>query len=372
MANILDMTLDDLYTSLNIGSIERASANNLYGINHRLIPTAVPSNKDRYGLTFFVRPQLNMTQDNLRNIRYFYSLLTSNNTSIQKVVRCLLDPRIVPGIEFVRGGGENKKSLRLPGSQCPLVDNQNPFIPILTNNLISISGWPDLTVPTFTSEPGQYKEAYSQADGVSRNFESFDIDASFRNVRGDPIIMLFYVWCHYQALVFEGKMVPYFDFLAENEIDYNTRIYRLVMDSTNMYVTKIAATGAAFPISVNMSSFFDFNNEKPFNDQSREISVRFRCMGAEYLDDVLIYEFNRTVEIFNPDMRDTRRDSSMVKVAPSLLTLFNNRGYPRINYNTYELEWYVTKAMYNGYTKKFLSAEVSKAAAANNESEVGD
>ena len=32
MADILDMTLDDLYTSLNIGSIERASANNLYGI----------------------------------------------------------------------------------------------------------------------------------------------------------------------------------------------------------------------------------------------------------------------------------------------------------------------------------------------------
>ena len=69
MVNILDMSLDDLYTSLNIGSIERASANNLYGINHRLIPGVVPSNKDRYGLTFFVRPQLNMSQDNIRNIR---------------------------------------------------------------------------------------------------------------------------------------------------------------------------------------------------------------------------------------------------------------------------------------------------------------
>ena len=54
------------------------------------------------------------------------------------------------------------------------------------------------------------------------------------------------------SLVFEGKLVPYFDYMAENTIDYNTRIYRLVTDSTHMYVTKIAATGYAFPISVSI------------------------------------------------------------------------------------------------------------------------
>lgn len=364
MTNILDMSLDDIYTSLNIGSIERASANNLYGLNHRLIPTAVPSNKDRYGLTFFVRPQLNMTQDNIRNVRYFYSLLNDNMYSIQRYVRSILDPRIISGVTI---GRHNYRSY-----PCPLVDNLNPFIPVLTNNLLSISGWPDLTLPTFTSNPGQYKEVFSQTDGVARNYESYDIDASFRNVRGDPIILLFYIWCHYQALVFENKMTPYFDFLSENEIDYNTRIYRLVLDSTNMYVTKIAACGSAFPISVNLSSFFDFSNEKPYNDQSREISVRFRCMGAEYLDDVTIYEFNETVCIFNADMRDGVREKTMVKIAPSILTLFNNRGYPRINYNTYELEWYVDKDLYNSYTRKFLNAQMTESAAISNEEETGD
>jgi hypothetical protein len=361
MTTILDMSLDDLYTSLNIGSIERAMANNLYGINHRSIPTVVPSNKDRYGLTFFVRPQLNMAADNLKNVRFFYSLLSENTKSIQAAVRALLDPRLITGVTL--------GSVTLPAITCPLVDNQNAFIPILTNNLISISGWPDLTIPTFTSNPGMYKEVYSQVDGFSRNYESFDIDASFRNVRGDPSIMLFYVWCHYQSLVFEGKMMPYFDFITENEIDYNTRIYRLVLDQSNMYVTKIAACGAAFPISVNLSNFFDYNNEKPFNDQSKEINVRFRCLGAEYLDDVLIFEFNNTVTIFNPSMLDGKREQAMIKVPRSLLTLFNNRGYPRIDYNTYELEWYVSKDLYNTYTKKFLSQFTAKAA--QNEQEIG-
>jgi|JFJP01.1.fsa_nt_gi hypothetical protein len=347
MSSILNMSLDDLYSSLNIGSIERANANNLYGLNHRAIPTVVPSNKDRYGLTFFVRPQLNMTQDNIRNIRSFYSLLNDNQFSIQRYVRCMLDPRLAEGIVI--------GTRTYPKIDTGLVDRSNPFIPILTNNLLSISGWPDLTSPTFSSQPGLYKEVYSQVDGLVRNFESFDLDATFRNVRNDPIIMMFYIWCHYQSYVFEGKLMPYFDFLLENEIDYNTRIYRLILDSTFTHVTKIAATGAAFPISVNLSSFFDYNNEKPFNDQSKEINVRFRCMGAEYLDDVLIYEFNETVCIFNSDMKDNRRGSSMVRINSSILTLFNNRGYPRINYNTYELEWYVPKDMYNSYTRKFLA-----------------
>ncbi len=364
MADILDMSLDDLYTSLNIGSIERASANNLYGINHRLIPGVVPSNKDRYGLTFFTRPQLNMSQDNIRNIRYFYSLMTENMTSIQAYVRSMLDPRIDSGVTF--------GNTTTPPRVCPLIDNSNAFVPILTNNLLSISGWPDLITPAYTSEPGMYKEVYSQVDGMTKNYESFDIDASFRNVRGDPIIMLFYIWCHYQSLVFEGKLTPYFDYLVENTIDYNTRIYRLVTDSSNMYVSKIAATGAAFPISVNISSFFDFNNEKPYNDQNKEITVRFRCMGAEYLDDVLIYEFNEAVCIFNSSMSEKSRESSMTKVPATLLTLFNNRGYPRINYNTYELEWWVSKDLYNSYTKKFLKDANTAAVAAANEQETGD
>ena len=71
-------------------------------------------------------------------------------------------------------------------------------------------------------------------------------------------------------------------------------------------------------------------------------------------------------------MTEKNRENNMVKVPPSLLTLFNNRGYPRINYNTYELEWWVSKDLYNGYTKKFLAEANTAAAAAANEEEVGD
>jgi hypothetical protein len=229
---------------------------------------------------------------------------------------------------------------------CPLVDSLQAFIPVLTNNLLTLSGWPDVTAPVFESDAGLYKESYAQVDGLTKNYESFDLDASFRNTRGDPILYMFYIWLHYMGNVFEGKQVPYLDYLVENVIDYNTRIYRLVLDVNKDKVKKIAATGASFPVSVPTGSFFDFNSETPYSDQNKDISIRFRCMGADYMDDILIREFNQTVSLFNPLMRDAYRGTNMTQVSRKLLPLFNNRGYARIDESTYSLQWYVEKDLF--------------------------
>ena len=57
--------------------------------------------------------------------------------------------------------------------------------------------------------------------------------------------------------VFRGTHVT----LTENEYDYNTRLYRLVTDSSGKYVKKISATGASIPISVPTGKFFDYKRE---------------------------------------------------------------------------------------------------------------
>lgn len=344
--SVLPYSLDDYFQTTPLGSIERAIGENLYGINHQQIPSAVPSNKDMYGLTFFVRPQLNLQSDNIRNERLFYPLLSSNATSMQRFVRCMLDPRLIYGY--------GKGKLVVPGIPCPLVDNQQAFITVLTNDLLSISGWPDLALPTFKSDRGLYNEVYMQADGLVKNYDNYSITASFRNTRGDPILYMFYIWLHYQALVFEGTLVPYPDFIVENELDYNTRIYRLVLDSTKTYVKKIGACGVAQPVSVPTASFFDFNSDKPYNDQNKDISIQFECIGAIYQDDILIDEFNKTVQIFNPSMRDDARGTAMVKMPKALAPLFKNRGYARINPQDYELEWWIDKDLYESRTKTFL------------------
>lgn len=345
-------SLDDYFQTTPIGSIERAIGDNIYGVNHRQVKSPVPSNKDLYGLTFFVRPQLNLQTPNVRNVRQLYPLLTENDRSVQRIVRCTLDPRLQYGYRDDNG------ELISPELECSLVDNLNAFVPMLTNNLLTISGWPDIVSPTFSSKEGLMAEIYSQVDGTIKNYQEFDIDATFRNTIGDPIIYLFYVWLNYQSSVFAGNLMPYIDYILENMIDYNTRIYRLVLDSQRRVVRKIAATGVSYPLTVPMGQFFDFNHDRPYNDQSKEFTIRFKCLGVIYQDDILVREFNQTVQIFNPDMKDDLREGTYYCVEPFLLPYFNHRGYPRINEETYVLEWWVKTDEYEARVQKLIETRL--------------
>jgi hypothetical protein len=315
-----------------------ALSNVYYGINHRQTPAAIPINKDVFGLTFFTRPNLNLTLGNLRAVRMFNPLTTTNQYTLQRIIRCYLDPRGNGSFGVNSTGGT-------VGS--PMVDPHQAFMPLLSNALTSISGWPDVMVPYRTSQEGAYKEVFSHVDGVVDNYTAYDITANFRNIPGDPITALFLYWSHYMSHVFQGSMVPYPESLIENEIDYHTRIYRLVLDPTKTKVQKIAACGAAFPYAAPIGGgSFNYDSEKPYNDANQQLSIPFHAVGAIYQDPMLLYTFNKTVSDFNVTMLDATRSSMNTKIPLGALQLFNNRGYPHINPDTWELEWWIDNASY--------------------------
>lgn len=330
----VNITLDELFSLTPVGPLSTAIGDNLFGINHVQTSSPIPINKDHHGFVFFTRPQLNMQSENIRNVRIFTPLLTQLPTSYQRTIRCLLDPRLQIGYAG------------LPAYMCPFVDKEQAFFPVLTNHIKTISGWPDIEVPTYTNKEGQYKEGYSMVDGITKNFTTYDLTATFRNSRGNLILSLFSYWAHYMANVFEGLLMPYPDFIVDNMIDYNTRIYRIILDETKTKVQHIASTGASFPTAVSLGGIFDFDNTKPYNESNAEFSIPFRCMGASYNDDINVYTFNRTVQIFNLSMRDQNRERDMVLVPADISPIFKNRVYPRINPSNYTLEWWVTKQLY--------------------------
>lgn len=334
------MALEDYLQSIarNNGQRPRdqAVAESFYGLNiiGRNAPISV--NTENHGYTFFTRPAMNMTYDNLIADRVMSGLLLESPYSIQRMIRTYLDPMLLAGEKI----------------ECPGIDNYNPFIPLLSNNLISLSGWPDFTLNTQTSQPGLYRESYSYVDDVPYNYETFDLQGSFRNLQGDPISFMLLMWGWYQGLVFEGRIMPYPEHVMRNMIDYQTRIYRLVMDSSRTYVTRIGATGAAFPLTAPIGNIFNFEgdgSESPFTTANDQITVNFRCMGFTYYDPMLVFEFNWLVEHYNSRMKgtDQQRLQTMVKLKPSEKEFFNYRAYPRINENTMELEWWVSASYYN-------------------------
>lgn len=385
---VINASIDQLLENLPIGSITRAIGNNLRGINFRQTGNAVPISKESHGYLFLTRPQLNLSAINITNYRGFYNLLTSNELSYQRFTRLMLDPRLAYN----------------DGIKCPFVDNQNAFFSVLTNNAVSVSGWPDLSVPTYTSESGLYGQEHSFVDGVTNHFESFDLDITFRNTKGNPLIYLFYIWIKYQTLVFEGVLNPYLDMITENEIDYNTRIYRIVLDQQKRYVTYIASTGASFPLNVPTGNLFDYNIDTPYNTKNSEINIRFRSLGFIAFEDLLKLQFNKTVAIFNPgirkllesdmaegsDIAKAREDGMVVhRVAgcpyvklPYYLTMsidsdmftggyfaVNHKAFPYINLVTNEMEWWIDERYFRQASQRDFKDLVEKNGIDQNDNE---
>lgn len=311
---------------------DTAYGTSFYGINHRQTPSPISINKDFYGLAFFTRPTMNMSRVNIGTQRQMMALTSNTDNSLQRIIRSYFDYRLFA-----------------TGIQCPFVNPNYAFIAPLTNHLLSMSGWPDIVAQTFTSHAGNYKEVYGHVDGnIAADVQDFSLTCTFRNMVGDPITSMFYYWLRYMAGVFEGELFPYVDHVYYNEIDYQTRIYRVVLDSTKTVVQKIAATGVCFPENSPLGAAFDFDAQRePINRNNDQITINFKSFGATYLDDILIDEFNRTVVLFQPLMSDTNRASYFTLIPMGLLSIFNTQGYPRINPTTYVLEWWIETAIYN-------------------------
>ena len=319
--------------NVGLGDPDKAVGSALYGLNALNTGVNAPNNTDIQGITFFTRPYLNLTNSNISVNRKLATLLTDTPHSIHYYIRRLLDVKLLangPGIE----------------NFTPLLDHRQPFISIFTNLMTGITGWPDETLDTYISTPGLRNEVYMLADHGYKRYGAFDLTATFRNVDSDPINAILSVWLTYIKGVSVGELLPYVEMIANRIIDYQTRVYRLVLDSTRRWIRKIACCGAAMPIANPLGSSFNFNSESPTETESMNQSVPFKAVGYCYNDPIVIRDFNTTVSRFNFTMKDSRRKEIMLKIPPSLLSYLNYRCYPRIS-SEMELEWWVSKEIFN-------------------------
>jgi hypothetical protein len=232
-----------------------------------------------------------------------------------------------------------------------LIDNRQAFLPLLSNSLVSMSGWPDLVANAYSSPEGMAKETWMMNDSIVKVNGRFDLNCSFQNMLGDPITLLFQAWLTYMGAVYLGTMSPYIISLIENEIDYMTRVYRFVLDYSGRFIQKWACCGVAMPTSLNIGSSFDMDRANPFSTSVDQVSMSFACIGAEYNDPVILDDFNKTVITQNARMADGARQEDYVKIPRDERNLFNYNGYPRVNLKNNELEWWIDKDIYAAYKK---------------------
>ena len=348
-----DYETGEYYGSLHRKAIERSSprgvasqalSNAFMGFNHRMAITPLPINREMGGFTFFTRTDMNFDVQNMKADRTFEEMILSPNESSDKAILAMLDP-LCPYT------ANDPKILKLgaPLANGIPFDNKQAFMPILSNTLLSISGFPDNTLDFYTSEEGIKREQWKMVDSIDEVNYGFSLSAVFRNVDGDPISDIFTKWLRYTSNVYMGNMLARVINRIQRRKDYETGIYRLLTDPTGRFVTKYGKT-IGIPSNNNMGAAMNFDVRTPFVTDANQINIQFECEGAEYNDPIIIEEFNNTVCMFNPDMLPTPGLSeyvpigkdNMVKISRYELEIFNYYGYPYIDPITKELFWYVS------------------------------
>lgn len=310
----------------------------LGGFNRTQQGSAVPANTDMQGLTFFTRPNLNLSYDNIMAYRQLSVLASDNPRSYSRIIRRMLWPDSIES--------DIKKD-------NTIFDNRQAFMPLLSNALTNMSGWPDLTLHAYSTSEGMAKESWMMNDTIAEINGRYSLDCTFENTLGDPISLTLFAWLLYIGGVYIGtKILPAGYSIVQNEMDYNTRIYRFVTDWSGRYIQKWAACGAAFPAGLSMGSAFNYSRDNPYNESQKSIQTTFECTVAEYNDPITLWEFNKLVIMFNPEMGDGTREKQMVKISAEERKLLNYKGFPYINLAANnELEWWMDRSEYDTVTK---------------------
>lgn len=330
-------SLDNYFRVSSVGGQSRPIGDNMYGINHLKAPTRTELSKRSQGFVFFTRPLLNLQEENIQNSGFFYPLLKNDPYSVQRYIRCLLDPRIAYGF----GIAGNKYKL-----ECPLLDNELIFMALATNTCKTITGWPEKVTPTTTSDENDFGVSHVIADGINDLNGVYDLTATFSSIYTDPLMRVFSYLQQYMSDVRRGVLQPYIDAIIEDYLDYTLGIYRFTMDRTRTIITDMAQVSKAIPQNDPTAKIFDYNHALPYSESPSEFTISFKAEGIYYNDPIIVRNFNDAVSIGKPAMSDDERHLKMKQIPQEMSPYFNFRGYPHINTATNELEWWVDAADY--------------------------
>jgi len=234
------------------GDTDEAITNTFMGFNHRIAPTAVAKNRERAGYVFFTRPDFNLSVENVAQSTRLTQMAEAPESSAERAVLGMLDPMCPYAVKDEASGLGADFRDSIP------FDNKQAFMPIFTNRIVSLSGFPDGSVDVYTSEEGLKREQWSMVDSTNEINYTYTLSAVLQNLDGDVTTLIAAVWLEMMAGLYDGTFWPRTRNVIQREICYQTRIYRLIMDPTLKYVTKIGAALSAIPVNDNLGAIFNY------------------------------------------------------------------------------------------------------------------
>jgi len=239
---------------------------------------------ESHGYSFVTRPKLNLTTTSIRQDRIMSLLDSLDPQTVPFAIRALLDTNLI-------------NEYKIDTNTSQFFNKLNPFIPMLTNRLVSLSGFPDPTIDIETTEGGFFSESITYPKGHDQLTKNYDLSATYNDTHGSPIMILFMIWTRYLHLITRGVMSQYMEDIEARRMGFTSSIYRFVMDPSNRYITKWGKATGCFPRSIPLGAYFNYDANASAIETSMNMSVPFTVAGRiEYLDPIILREFNMLME----------------------------------------------------------------------------
>lgn len=279
----------------------------------------VPPNTMNYGFTFITRPRLNLTEGNLRQSAYFAGLETHDSSAVPFMIRGLLDTVLSTNVAPTLGTSQfvELQEFSTKAASSPLLDIRNPFLVPLCNGLKGMSGWPDFTLESETTEGDFHSGDFTFIQGSDMLNKSTELSLEFRDIQGGIVVAIIYYWLLYIAYQAKGIMMAYPDDIYEQRLNYTVSIYRFITDPTRKYVIWWAKATGCFPKSIPVGALFNINQGEVTITSATNFSVPFVANKIEYNHPGILMDFNALMKRYNPDLDMTKLNngsSSMIEI----------------------------------------------------------
>lgn len=288
----------------------------------------VPIPDDCIGLAFISRPMLNLSDSNVIKNPQLHALYNPERGSIQAYIKGLLDP--------VWGDAND--------SSHSLLDPLNPWMSLLTNLLKVSSGFPDLQMNVDKSDPGFRKQVYQYVSGIVKVNYDYDMSLSFHAMKPNIIPAIFNYWLHYIEGVTLGDegMEPYPDALLQNYIDFDCRIYHIILNSNFKNIEGLYMSVQSIPHTFPSGAYSTIDNtgDTLHGQGQDEFSINMSTVGFRFDNVRIADQFNRTTVGRNPRMHPEVRANYYRKLEVNEYFEGAYGAYAWININEMTLEYW--------------------------------
>lgn len=277
-------------------------------------PAMMPMADNTIGLSLVTRPQLNLTDDNISRSEKLASLMGASQYSMGAYVRGMLDERWAAAFQ-------------------PLyLNNKIPFITCLTEYLKTSTGFSDLELRIDISDPGLREQVYQRVASKLEENGSFSMTQTYYNPKPSVIQSLFQVWEDYISEVVSGdrQCGPRDIYLMGNRVDYDCRIYHLIMNKDSQFLEHIFATVQSIPVTYPAGSIANIDNTATSlrGEGQDDFSVRFSSVGMRMDEFGLIQAFNEHSFAYNPGLKPESRNRLYRELDSTEYVEYNYGAYP--------------------------------------------